>query len=297
MRTYGRTTYASYLFTHSHHSTSVATLPEEQYDEATFTEEHKAFKESHNDAFVALSLYCQRERQKLLEPAATENWEGVQESNDPAEVKLFFLDGPEGGTARALIDRGGFSADQCYVANRHRSTCQSLRISGGGLLPEANVVHATAAEALSSGLVAEASDGDLEGDCSIMDEEGGHDVGSFGNIGFAAYYFDGCGGFAPHLSNMMVAALLRDDDQQKDGSLSSSAQSPPIAIGFSLVGGNRDVVDKEVAVYQRLSILARRRGAKLTHVFDDPERYGIDPALRKVGGSAGGTLTTWVLME
>ena len=291
MRTYGRTTYASYLFTHSHHSTSVATLPEEQYDEATFTEEHKAFKESHNDAFVALSLYCQRERQKLLEPAATENWEGVQESNDPAEVKLFFLDGPEGGTARALIDRGGFSADQCYVANRHRSTCQSLRISGGGLLPEANVVHATAAEALSSGLVAEASDGDLEGDCSIMDEEGGHDVGSFGNIGFAAYYFDGCGGFAPHLSNMMVAALLWDDDQQKDCSLS------PIAIGFSLVGGNRDVVDKEVAVCQRLSILARRRGAKLTHVFDDPERYGIDPALRKVGGSAGGTLTTWVLME
>ena len=55
MRTYGRTTYASYLFTHSRHSTSVATLPEEQYDEATFTEEHKAFKESHNDAFVALS--------------------------------------------------------------------------------------------------------------------------------------------------------------------------------------------------------------------------------------------------
>lgn len=297
MRTYGRTTYASYIFTHSRHSTSVATLPEEQYDEATFTEEHKAFKESHNDAFVALSLYCQRERQKLLEPAATENGEGVQESNDPAEVKLFFLDGPEGGTARALIDSGGFSADQCYVANRHRSTCQSLRISGGGMLPEANVVHATAAEALSAGIVADASDGDLEGDCSIKDEEGGrHDVGSFGNIDFSAYYFDGCGGFAPHVSNMMVAALLRDDDQQKDGSLSPSAQSP-VAIGFSLVGGNRDVVDKEVAVCQRLSILARRRGAKLTHVFDDLERYGIDPALRKVGGSAGGTLTTWLLME
>ena len=265
---------------------SLPIVPEEQYDEATFTEEHKAFKESHNDAFVALSLYCQRERQKLLE------------NNVPAEVKLFFLDGPEGGTARALIDRGGFSADQCYVANRHRSTCQSLRISCGGILPEANVVHATAAEALSSGLVAEASDGDLEGDCSIMDEEGGrHDVGSFGNIEFAAYYFDGCGGFAPHLSNMMVAALLRDDDQQKDGALSSSARPPPIAIGFSIVGGNRDVVDKEVAVCQRLSILARRRGAKLTQVFDDPERYGIDPALRKVGGSASGTLTTWVLME
>lgn len=211
---------------------------------------------------------------------------------------MFFLDGPEGGTARALIDRGGFSADQCYVANRHRSTCQSLRMSGGGLLPEANVAHATAAEALSSGLVAEASDRYLEGDCNIMDEEGGsHDVGSFGNIEFAAYYFDGCGGFVPHLSNMMVAALLRDEDQRKYGALSSSVQSPPIAIGFSIVGGNRDVVDKEVAVCQRLSILARRRGAKLTHVFDDPERYGIDPALRKVGGSAGGTLTTWVLME
>jgi hypothetical protein len=171
-------------------------------------------------------------------------------------------------------------------------------MSGGGLLPEANVAHATAAEALSSGLVAEASDRYLEGDCNIMDEEGGsHDVGSFGNIEFAAYYFDGCGGFVPHLSNMMVAALLRDEDQRKYGALSSSVQSPPIAIGFSIVGGNRDVVDKEVAVCQRLSILARRRGAKLTHVFDDPERYGIDPALRKVGGSAGGTLTTWVLME
>jgi hypothetical protein len=125
-------------------------------------------------------------------------------------------------------------------------------MSGGGLLPEANVAHATAAEALSSGLVAEASDRYLEGDCNIMDEEGGsHDVGSFGNIEFAAYYFDGCGGFVPHLSNMMVAALLRDEDQRKYGALSSSVQSPPIAIGFSIVGGNRDVVDKEVAVCQR----------------------------------------------
>jgi len=277
---------------------------EEQYDEATFSEDHKAFKESHNDAFVALSLYCQRERERLKLAAAAE--EGGQEGQEEEQQEIhvpavmFFLDGPEAGTARALVERGGFSADQCYVANRHGSTCQSLRMSGGGILPEENVVHATAAEALSPGLAVE-SGGGLESGGSTTDEEGGrHDVGSFGEHDFAAYYFDGCGGFAPHVSNMLVAALLRDDlqqQQQRDGAPSSSARSPPIAVGFSLVGGNRDVVDKEVAVCQRLSILARRRGMRLSHVFDDPGRYGIDPGLRKIGGTGGGTLTTWVVLE
>ena len=105
---------------------------EEQYDAMKFTTDHLEFKSMHNDAFINLSKYCQREKNRSIGAA------------EPEPANMFFLDGPDGGTASALIERGGFDACQCFVANRHESSCNSLKKSGGGLLPDENVCYATA---------------------------------------------------------------------------------------------------------------------------------------------------------
>mmetsp|Transcript_10057 Transcript_10057/g.14929 ORF Transcript_10057/g.14929 Transcript_10057/m.14929 type:complete len:407 (+) Transcript_10057:117-1337(+) len=252
---------------------------EEQYGSMTFTKEHLEFKAMHNDAFIQLSKYCEEER------------DGKSEQ----PTNMFFLDGPDGGTASALIHKGGFDKNQCYVANRHESSCASLRISGGGLLPDENVVHATASEALTISepiTVDLGVDGSSAGkeDVDLVSLSGGKD-GAFARIDFAAYYFDGCGGFVPHIIGMLSSALLRQlpsDD---------AASSGPIAVGYSLLGGNKDVVKKELTVSRALTIIARRRGMRMVHVLDDPLRYGISPDIQKIGGSNDGTFTTWLLLQ
>ena len=213
---------------------------EEKYDVSTFNESHREFKESHNQVFVALTKYCQREQ-------------------GSAPIKVFFLDGPNAGTASALCESGSLSVQQCYTANRHSSTCDALRSWG---IPSANVVHASAFDALS---------------CN----------GAFADISFGAYYLDACGGFAPMITEMFTAALERSGKQ--DAQLQS-----PVAVGFTLVGGNRDVVDKELEVLRHLVVLAKVHGMRVHHVLEDPVRYGVDPKTRKVDG---GTLTTWVVLE
>lgn len=260
---------------------------EEQYDPLSFTKEHLEFKAMHNDAFIQLSRYCEKERNKLnveKETSSSPRGDGME------PVNVFFLDGPDGGTASALIHQGKFEASQCFVANRHESSCESLRISGGGLLPDENVVHATASEALTIAepLFLEGVEGTTGGKddvdvASLSDKEG-----AFAHIYFSAYYFDGCGGFVPHIIGMLSAALLRQDvDSMK-----------PIAVGYSLLGGNKDVVAKELAVSQALTIIARRRGMRMVHVLDDPMRYGLSSDIQKVGGSGGGgTFTTWLLLQ
>jgi len=235
---------------------------EEQYDPLVFTKEHLEFKAMHNDAFIALSNYCEKERNRI---------KGIDGSE---RANVFFLDGPDGGTASALIDRGQFNAAQCFVANRHETSCHSLTQSGGGLLPDSNVVYATASEALT--VAAPLS----------SDKIGKEDGGIFSHIDFSAYYFDGCGGFVPHIVGMLSAALLRQDFDA----------SKPIAVGFSLLGGNKDVVGKEMAVSQALTIIARQRGMRVVHVLDDPTRYGISLDIKKIGGANAGTFTTWFLL-
>jgi len=262
---------------------------EEQYDPLSFTEEHLAFKAMHNDAFIALSRYCEQERNRI----DVNNADDDKSFAEP--INVFFLDGPEGGTASALIDRGDFNPSNCYVANRHESSCDALRVSGGGRLPDENVVHATAAEALAAATslsldgVEGKSAGEYDVDVATL---GG---GVFSDVDFAAYYFDGCGGFVPHVVGMMSAALFRED---VDASSVPVANKKTIAVGFSLLGGNKDVVEKELIVCQALTIIARRRGMRMVHALDDPSRYGIPSDVKKVGGSgSGGTFTTWLLLE
>lgn len=236
---------------------------EEQYDPTSFSEEHVAFKRMHNDVLIALSRYCEKERNN-------------------SKINMFFLDGPDGGTATALIERGGFEPSQCYVANRHESSCNLLRISGGGRLPDENVVHATAAEALTK----------IDNSNTEQMKDENLDEGAFSDIDFAAYYFDGCGGYVPHVIGMMSAALLKDDNT------ANSVDKRTTAVGFSLLGGIRDVVEKELSICQALSIIARRRELRLVHALDDPTRFGIQPDVKKIGGSGGGgTFTTWLVLE
>lgn len=232
---------------------------EEQYDSSTFSDEHVEFKRLHNEAFVALARYCQREKRD----GATTN-----EKKDSPNV--FYLDGPDVATSSLLINKHGFNPSSCYVANRHISTCHILQ----KILPQENVAHLTAAEALTH------------------DETNNNiDHISFSDVDFSAYYFDGCGGFTPHIIGMMTAALIRPKQQQQQ---MIQQQQAPIAIGYSLMGGNKDVVGKELDICRALTALASTRGMRTRHILDDPVRYGIPSAVSK---TEGGTFTSWMLLE
>ena len=264
---------------------------EEQYDPLTFTKEHVAFKSLHNDAFIALARYC--EQRRSCSHANTED-EGKEKGKEVDPINVFFLDGPDAGTTSGLIDRGNFNPSQCFVANRHKSTCDVLRISGGGRLPDKNVVHATASEALTVGTYTSNTSTEMGG----IETEGNsdalmtHEGGDFSSIDFGAYYFDGCGGFVPHIINMLSAALLNIDMNN------SCTDTRPIVIGYSILGSYKDVVEKELTVSRAMTIIARRRGMRIIHVLDDPERFGISQNVRKTDSSTGGgTFTTWLYME
>jgi hypothetical protein len=238
---------------------------EEPYDESLFEKRHVEFKQLHNQAFLALIRYCEMRRNEQVEKKGGGREEG---SN------VFFLDGPKGGTATSLL-QGGLDPYQCFVANRHESTCQKLRISGGGQLPDDNVVHATAAEALRK-----LNRGN--------NDDGTNENGPFAHLDFVAYYFDGCGGYVPHIVDMIATAL---------GCTQKEEQLKTTAIGFSLLGGNKDVVDKELFIYQAVNKIAKQQNMRMRHVLDDPEQYGISNDIRKVGGAEGQTFTTWLILE
>lgn len=244
---------------------------EEQYDAENFSEEHVEFKRLHNEAFVALARFCQsdRNRRSITDADAADN-----ENKDP---NVFYLDGPDTATSLALIDKHGFDPSCCYVANRHLSTCKILQQH----LPEENVIHATAAEALTP----PSSDG------SECKSDTVHVGSSFSDVDFACYYFDGCGGFTPHIIGMMSAALV-----PREATRMSNLHLLPktTAIGYSLMGGNKDVIEKEMEINRALSNIARTRGMRTRHVLDDPWRYGVPAEIAK---TEGGTFTSWMILE
>lgn len=239
---------------------------EEQYDADNFSKEHVEFKRLHNEAFAALARFCQRDRNRR---SIAEN-----ESKDP---NVFYLDGPDTATSLALIDEHGFDRSCCFVANRHLSTCEILQ----QLLPEENVIHATAAEALTPS----SNTSDCNNDGTDYDES------SFSDIDFACYYFDGCGGFAPHIIGMMSAALIRPEATR----MSNLHHLPKtMAVGYSLMGGSKDVIEKEMDINRALTNIARTRGMRTRHVLDDPCRFGVPTEIVKTEGS---TFTSWMLLE
>lgn len=229
---------------------------EEQYDPTEFADEHLAYKALHNDVFARLVRWCESHEDRM-------------------QTNVFFLDGPDGGTASSLIHQGKFDPSQCFVANRHESTCVALRESGGGLLPDGNVVHATSSEALTKG----------------------NTKGTFAEIDFMGFYFDGCSGFAPHIVNMISSALLVLDDDNETLSRHHDKPSHPIVVGYSLLGGTKNLVEKELEVSRAVTIIARTRGMRMVHALEDPSRFELPNNVPKLGGKRGTTFTTWLILE
>ncbi|KAI2489401.1 hypothetical protein MHU86_25186 [Fragilaria crotonensis] len=219
----------------------------EQYSSLGFSEEHVAFKATHNQVFARLISYC-------------------QSKHADRTINVFYLDGPCGGTTEALLMSSNSSPSttarfiepyQCYTANRHASTCRALQQR----FPAVHVQHASAEDALLQT-----------------------------SVPFHAFYFDACGGHVPMIVDMMRAALVR-----KQGETVLSWQ-PPVAMGFSILGGGRDCVDKEQEVIQALVQMVKPMKCRVARVGDDPEMYGIDDVgtLVKVESL---TMTTWVMIE
>ena len=79
------------------------------------------------------------------------------------------------------------------------------------------------------------------------------------------------------------------------GARRDARPTAPVALGYTLCGGGRDIVDRELFITRAVVDLAKAAGfARVAHVLDEPSRYGVDPATRK---RDGGTFTTWLVLE
>ncbi|CAJ1965111.1 unnamed protein product [Cylindrotheca closterium] len=197
--------------------------------------------------------------------------EYIQSKSDTAEpVNVFFLDGPDAATTKSLLnddETGIITIGQLFVANRHESTCEVLRETYWASHPS-NVVHNSAADAL---------------------------YNEFRHIPFGAFYFDGCGGHVPMILEMIEAALLSPVVIMKNETrITMSSSHRPMVMGFSIMGGGRDIVEKETSVVQAVVQLAKTRNLQVRHVLDDPCHYGVDSSLSKL---QGGTFTCWLVLE
>ena len=71
----------------------------------------------------------------------------------------------------------------------------------------------------------------------------------------------------------------------------------PIVVGYSLLGGTKNLVEKELEISRAMTIIARSRGMRMVHALDDPLRFGLPPNVPKLGGKKGTTFTTWLVLE
>ena len=74
---------------------------------------------SHNAALVALAAYCSKASASLPSPSTGEGMLPDDEEKDEALATLFYLEGPDAGTTRALAEAGVDLGRRCFVANRH----------------------------------------------------------------------------------------------------------------------------------------------------------------------------------
>jgi len=170
---------------------------------------------------------------------------------------VFYLDGADGRTSLALC-AAGVDASRMYTANWHAETCAALCA-----LPQqpAKVVHARAEDALRQPAL-------------------------LGTVPFAALYLDMCGGATAPVVSMIEAVF-------------SDARRPSnpdrIAVGFTLTAAEptgRALADREVDVARVLAASCRPHGYTMSHVADEPERYGVEPTTSKREGVA---MTTWLI--
>lgn len=169
----------------------------------------------------------------------------------------FYLDGPQGGTTAALLG-AGFERRKLFTANWHPETAVALREH----LPAENVAAGRAEHALRAGL--------------------------FATQPFAGLYIDGCGG-SPEPIVGCIDALF---DAER-----AVINPRRIAFGFTLTVAERtgrSLADREVDVQRALAAACRKNSYTMTHVADEPGRYGADAA---TGKREGGTLTSWHMCE
>lgn len=165
------------------------------YNAGDFSQLHLDFKASHNAVFIALVEWahacdCVPEHRKLPAP------------------NVFYLDGSDGGTTRALL-ASGFATSQLHVANMFQNTVAAL-VSPPLSLDASRVVLGRAEDALSDELA---------------------------DTPFAAIYLDGCGGAAGPLREMVRAVFH-----------APSLESSRLALGFTLTQAHpsgRSLADRE----------------------------------------------------
>ena len=201
---------------------------EEQYNTRTFSAEHVAFKANHNAALAAHCSQAERSR------GGEQRGHAGCDDGGSHGCNLFYLDGPDAGTTHALFGRG-IQPSRCYVANRHASSCEALVLAG---LPRANVAHEWAEEALRRPVPEQRRAPDDAG-------------GPFGGVDFGCFYFDGCSGHPPIVVEMAAAAL---------GARRVGSPRAPVALGYTLCGGGRDIVERELFVTRAVVRLAKAAG-------------------------------------
>jgi len=243
------------------------------YDAALFPEEHAAFKRAHNEALAVLARWCWRQ-QLLMDGDPHHHNDGDGSSDDGggggAAPAVFYLDGPDGGTTSHLLHHSDFAPAQLHVANEWADTVAALR-SDPHRLPPANCVLGRAQDVL---------------------------VQDFADVDyFAAYYLDGCGGRAEPVLEMVDSIFRRPSMPRATAMATATAKSPSrtFAIGFTLTQaepGGRDLIDRVQDVTRGILARSRAVGYDMRHVGDEPERYCVDPGLRR---KHDGTCTSWVV--
>jgi hypothetical protein len=201
------------------------------YNAGDFSQLHLDFKASHNAVFIALAEW-----------AHACDCVPVEHHTLPAP-NVFYLDGSDGGTTRALL-ASGFATSQLHVANMFQNTVAAL-VSPPLSLDASRVVLGRAEDALSEELA---------------------------DTPFAAIYLDGCGG-APGPLKEMVRAVFH----------APSRKSSRLALGFTLTQAHPSglsLADREQVTFATISFNPARTLACQTVSFYDDEGAGLSLADR-----------------
>ncbi|KAJ1447862.1 hypothetical protein M885DRAFT_623976 [Pelagophyceae sp. CCMP2097] len=95
------------------------------YDAALFGQPHVDFKRRHNVAFATLAKLVCGDDLDARKPRRRRK----KRSSDDGASAVFYLEGADGATSRALAD-AGFACGRLVVANPFPETCAALRVAG-----------------------------------------------------------------------------------------------------------------------------------------------------------------------
>lgn len=296
------------------------------YNPLLFSSSHIAFKQSHNQAFVSLanraaadaSNGMQDDSQDVDKDSSLRNSSSSSTAVATTSTAIarhsrrpvFYLDGPDGATTRALLD-AGFAREDLYVTNEWKETWTSL-LGAPFWLAKENCVWGRAQDVLqakaSSSEWNENNDGLENDDDNDDDVFNQHRSVCWGNIPFVACYLDGCGG-KPEPIIEMIAALFGDQGPatttattknhvnvaDKNENQNQFLLAPTMAIGFTLTAAEpdgRELLDRVQQVTRATMTIARDKGYDMRHVGDNPTEYGVSVDLLK---KHQGISTSWMM--